>query len=79
MYKLLDRIPDGVDSMIDYLEEYIVTVGLRDMMAVANIIVQVSFPSKLCFLFNFKIISCLRHISILNNEFVWLMYLVITK
>lgn len=40
MYKLLDRIPDGVDSMIDYLEEYIVTVGLRDMMAVANIIVQ---------------------------------------
>jgi cullin-5 len=35
MFRLLDRIPDNVEPMLQYLEIHIVTRGLADMVASA--------------------------------------------
>lgn len=40
MYKLMDRVPDGINSMLKDLEEHIVTAGLDDMKQSAEIITQ---------------------------------------
>lgn len=40
MFQLLDRIENGVDSMLNELEQHIVQAGLADMMASAEVITQ---------------------------------------
>lgn len=40
MFRLLDRVPNGVEPMLKYLEEHIVSAGLADMMSVSEIITQ---------------------------------------
>jgi len=47
----MDRVPDGILIMLNDLEDYIVSAGLADMMASADIITQV----KLIFLFIWNI------------------------
>jgi len=42
MYKLMDRVPDGINSMLKDLEEHIKTAGLDDMKQWADVITQVS-------------------------------------
>lgn len=37
----MDRVPDGILKMLKDLEDYIVSAGLADMMASADIITQV--------------------------------------
>lgn len=39
----MDRVPDGILKMLKDLEDYIVSAGLADMMASADIITQVKF------------------------------------
>lgn len=53
MFKLLDRIEEGVEPMLNYLEEHIVHQGLADIMASAEIITQDSekYVEKLLNLF----------------------------
>uniref|UniRef100_T1K5Y1 Cullin-5 n=1 Tax=Tetranychus urticae TaxID=32264 RepID=T1K5Y1_TETUR len=53
MFKLLDRIEEGVEPMLNYLEEHIVNQGLADIMASAEIITQDSekYVEKLLNLF----------------------------
>lgn len=46
LFKLMDRVPDGILKMLKDLEDYIISAGLADMMASADIITQV----KLMFL-----------------------------
>lgn len=41
MFKLMDRVPDGILPMLKDLEEHIVSAGLADMVASADIITQV--------------------------------------
>lgn len=41
MFRLIDRVPGGIDPMLTYLEEHITNTGLADMIAAANIITQV--------------------------------------
>lgn len=43
LFKLMDRVPDGILKMLKDLEEYIVNAGLADMMASKDIITQVMF------------------------------------
>lgn len=38
MFRLLDRVKDGVKPLLRYLEEHIISAGLADMMASADII-----------------------------------------
>lgn len=40
MFRLMDRVPDGMNPMLKDLESHIVTQGLADMMASADIITQ---------------------------------------
>lgn len=40
MFRLLDRVPDGITPMLNYLEHHIVSQGLADMIASAEIITQ---------------------------------------
>lgn len=40
MFRLLDRVADGIRPMLHDLEAHIVTQGLADMMASAEIITQ---------------------------------------
>lgn len=47
LFKLMDRVPDGILKMLKDLEDYIVNAGLADMMASADIITQVIFISSL--------------------------------
>ena len=42
MFGLLDRIPNGVDPMLQDLESYIVESGVKDMKSCAEIITSVS-------------------------------------
>jgi len=42
MFSLLNRIADGVQPMLDYLQEYIRQQGSQDMMACAETITTVS-------------------------------------
>jgi len=48
----MDRVPDGILIMLKDLEDYIVSAGLADMMASADIITQVS--TKYLLFFSFK-------------------------
>lgn len=41
MFRLIDRVQDGIEPMLMYLEEHITHTGLADMIAAANIITQV--------------------------------------
>lgn len=41
MFKLIDRVPDGIAPMLKDLEEHILNAGLADMVASADIITQV--------------------------------------
>lgn len=43
MFKLMDRVPEGIAPMLKDLEEHIVSAGLADMVASADIITQVTF------------------------------------
>lgn len=43
LFKLMDRVPDGILKMLKDLEDYIVSAGLADMMASADIITQVKY------------------------------------
>ncbi|XP_063241270.1 cullin-5 isoform X2 [Bacillus rossius redtenbacheri] len=40
MFKLMDRVPDGIAPMLRDLEDHIVSAGLADMVAAADIITQ---------------------------------------
>ena len=42
MFNLMDRVPDGIQPMLDAIEEYIITAGLADMQASADTITAVS-------------------------------------
>lgn len=49
MFKLMDRVPDGIQPMLDALEEHIVSAGLADMVAAADSITQVMLTKdELC-------------------------------
>lgn len=54
MFKLMDRVPEGITPMLKDLEEHIVSAGLADMVASADIITQVQHtnhvPSNIHFL-----------------------------
>jgi cullin-5 len=54
MYKLMDRIEHGVDPMLGYLESHIVSTGLADMKAHAELITSDSekYIEELLKLFN---------------------------
>jgi cullin-5 len=41
MFKLMDRVPDGIVPMLKDLEDHIVNAGLAEMIAAADIITQV--------------------------------------
>ena len=56
MFSLLNRIPDGINPMLECLHEYIIQQGLADMINCANIITTVS--SCCCCLFRFSIVCC---------------------
>lgn len=45
MFKLMDRVPEGIQPMLDALEEHIVSAGLADMVAAADTITQVGPPT----------------------------------
>ena len=42
MFSLLDRVSDGIQPMLNALEDYIITAGLADMKASADTITTVS-------------------------------------
>lgn len=42
MFKLMDRVPDGISPMLDDLVDHILQAGLDDMLASADIITQVN-------------------------------------
>ncbi|XP_046669747.1 cullin-5 [Homalodisca vitripennis] len=54
MFKLMDRVPEGIAPMLKDLEEHIVSAGLADMVAAADIITQDSekYVERLLELFN---------------------------
>lgn len=54
LFKLMDRVPDGILKMLKDLEDYIVSAGLADMMASADIITQDSekYVEQLLLLFH---------------------------
>jgi cullin-5 len=61
MFKLMDRVPDGIHSMLKDLEEHIIAAGLDDMKQVAEIITQDSekYVERLLELFNrFSALVC---------------------
>lgn len=54
MFHLMDRVPDGVQPMIQYLENHVVTTGLADMIGAAATIATDSekYVDQLLMLFN---------------------------
>ncbi|XP_019847093.1 cullin-5 [Bactrocera dorsalis] len=54
MFRLLDRVRDGVDPMLRDLESHIVTAGLADMLSASDVITQDSekYVERLLELFN---------------------------
>lgn len=60
LFKLMDRVPDGILKMLKDLEDYIVSAGLADMMASADIITQVKlvFSLKCLMVIIINIIVC---------------------
>lgn len=43
MFRLMDRVSDGIAPMLKYLEDHIIHAGLADMMVAAEQITQVYF------------------------------------
>lgn len=41
MFRLMDRVPEGIQPMLDALEEFIISAGLADIVAAADNITQV--------------------------------------
>lgn len=41
MFRLMDRVSDGIAPMLKYLEDHIIHAGLADMMVAAELITQV--------------------------------------
>ena len=54
MFRLMDRVSDGISPMLKCLEEHIIQAGLSDMMVAADQITQDSekYVERLLFLFN---------------------------
>ncbi|CAH1402829.1 unnamed protein product [Nezara viridula] len=54
MFKLMDRVPDGIAPMLKDLEDHIINAGLADMVASADVITQDSekYVERLLKLFN---------------------------
>ncbi|XP_046398003.1 cullin-5 isoform X1 [Ischnura elegans] len=54
MFKLMDRVPEGITPMLKDLEDHIINAGLADMVASADIITQDSekYVERLLELFN---------------------------
>lgn len=51
MFRLMDRVSDGIAPMLKYLEDHIIHAGLADMMVAAELITQVQRThSRLSFL-----------------------------
>jgi len=53
MVRLMDRVPDGIAPMLQDLVDHIVSAGLADMQAAADLITQVSlaevaFAPRVC-------------------------------
>lgn len=42
LFKLMDRVTDGVATMLRNLEDHIISAGLADMISAADIITQVN-------------------------------------
>ena len=42
MFRLMDRVPDGINPMLHDLEQHIMQAGLADMFASAEVITTVS-------------------------------------
>ena len=42
MFRLMDRVSDGIAPMLKCLEDHIIHAGLADMMLAAELITQVS-------------------------------------
>lgn len=42
MFRLMDRVSDGIAPMLKYLEDHIINAGLADMMVAAELITQVN-------------------------------------
>lgn len=47
MFRLMDRVSDGIAPMLKYLEDHIIHAGLADMMVAAELITQVSRVSAI--------------------------------
>ncbi len=58
MFRLIDRVQGGIEPMLMYLEEHIISTGLADMMAAANIITQVCQRLMLLFIGFFFLNYC---------------------
>lgn len=41
MFKLMDRVSEGINPMLNDLEEHIISAGLADMVSSADVITQV--------------------------------------
>lgn len=54
MFRLMDRVTDGISPMLKCLEDYIIHAGLADMMVAAELITQDSekYVERLLSLFN---------------------------
>ncbi|XP_057376986.1 cullin-5-like [Daphnia carinata] len=54
MFRLMDRVSDGIAPMLKYLEDHIIHAGLADMMVAAELITQDSekYVERLLTLFN---------------------------
>lgn len=59
MFRLIDRIPDGIEPMLMDLEKHITNTGLADMVAAASIITQVRI-----IYFNLLVFSAIASIKI---------------
>ena len=42
MFRLMDRVTDGISPMLKCLEDHIINAGLADMMLAAELITQVN-------------------------------------
>lgn len=48
MFHLIDRVQGGIEPMLKYLEEHIISTGLADMIAAASVITQVRLTTLAC-------------------------------
>ena len=46
MFRLMDRVSDGIAPMLKYLEDHIIHAGLADMMVAAELITQVGHVDR---------------------------------